>query len=183
MIKSCINILVVFVIALQIYNCNKYKDEVSPKNVVSLSIEDNLFIKIDSFINSKNCKKEKVIEIRYQKYKDKEYIQISTEKTFITDSLFILKNYNNYLLAFYNEEFFNKFLNKNDQERDSIVNVNIEWNLASSNKFYTGYPCFDMYEKRDNDLIKVKTDTYEYNNLFLEPPMFDAPELHPSSKP
>lgn len=161
---------------LLIISCNKSKDRITPL----LKEEDNLMFflgeQIKNFIDSSECEKEKVVEVRYQKYKNKEYIQISAQEVFITDSLYILKEYKNYLIAFYNEDFFSEFIQKDTVKNNSIINKNPQWDFNKNGSNKTGYPCFDMYEKKGSELIKVKSDTYEYNNLFTNPPMHPMPE-------
>src|SRR5690625_1694131 len=98
---------------LLIISCNKSKDRITPL----LKEEDNLMFflgeQIKNFIDSSECEKEKVVEVRYQKYKNKEYIQISAQEVFITDSLYILKEYKKYLIDIYNEDIINKLIKNN----------------------------------------------------------------------
>lgn len=145
----------------------------------ALSFEELIHAKINDYIYSSGCERKKVVEIRYQKYKNKEYVQISAQEVFINDSLYVLKDYKNYLIAFYNEEFFSGFIQKDIVKNDSLISQNSQWDFNKVGSTEIGYPCFDMYEKVGTTLIKVKPDTYEYNNLFADPPMFPAPEPPP----
>lgn len=170
-----------FILAIVIiFSCKEEKKEIKhPIEDEILSFEELIYTKINDFIYSSGCERKKVVEIRYQKYKNKEYVQISAQEVFINDSLYVLKDYKNYLIAFYNKGFFRRFIQKDIVKHDSLISQNSQWDFNRVGSTETGYPCFDMYEKIGITLIKVKPDTYEYNNLFADPPMFPAPEPPP----
>ncbi len=163
--------IVVLLIVFFLNSCEKEKrnEDTNPP-----TLQQEIYSKINSFIDSSNCTNYKVISVRYQKSNKKEFIQISAEDAFITDSLFILKEYKKHVIAFYNREFFKKNIIDNDINANTIKrNVNLD--LYKNNSTDTGIPCFDMYELSSNGLIQVPKNSYYFNNLFTNPPMSEAP--------
>ncbi|SHG92860.1 hypothetical protein [Chryseobacterium vrystaatense] len=140
--------------------------------------EKKLYSKIDMFIDSSNCTKNKVITVRYQKLKKKDFIQVSNRKFFIPDSLYVLKEYKGHLIAIYNKEFFDNTISVG--ETDRLMIKNNRWNIYKRNQMETGIPCFDMFEVVNGELIKLSVESYYYNNLFENPPMLPPPP--PSKK-
>lgn len=152
-------------------SCEKEKRKIDTN---SSALKQEVYSKINSFIDSSNCTNYKVISVRYQKSNKKEFIQISAENAFITDSLFILKEYKKYVIAFYNREYFKKHIIDNDINANTIKrNVNLD--LYENNFTDTGIPCFDMYELSSKGLIQVPKNSYYFNNLFANPPMSEIP--------
>lgn len=172
MVANNLNKIGLVLIVLLCTSCKKEnKFLLAPKKVQTL--EQEIYDKADSFIDSANCRKDKVIAIRYQKYNKKEFIQISAQDVFITDSLLMLKKQKNHIVAFYNKEFFGKILKYNNNESKTIIEKNSQWDLYKSNYTGTGIPCFNMYELINGKLIQVPTNSYYYNNLFANPPMLE----------
>lgn len=174
MVVNNIKKIGIALIILFLHSCMKDK-ELSKITTSAQTLEEKIYEKVNSFIDSSNCKGERVVAIRYQKYKGKEFIQVSSQNVFITDSLFILKEYKSHILAFYNREFFMKKLRNKGVESENTIKKNHEWNLDKTNFTKTGIPCFNMYELVGKKFIDVPKNSYYYNNLFADPPMLKSP--------
>lgn len=135
--------------------------------------EKKLYSKIDIFIDSSNCRKNKVITVRYQKLKKRNFIQLSSNKFFIPDSLYVLKEYKGHLIAIYNKEFFDNTIDA--EKTDSLMIKKNHWNVYNRRQMETGIPCFDMFEVVNGELIKLSIKSHYYNNLFDNPPMLPPP--------
>jgi len=175
--------IVFFLSLLFLCFCNKKHNahsafSINKKN--TLTVENQLYNKINLFVDSSGCRKDKVIAVRYQKLDHKEFVQISAQNVFITDSLYALKEHNGYLLAVYNEEFFNNIIISNEFERKKMIKKNDIFDFNKNNQTETGIPCFDLYEINNKRLIAVPKNTYYYNTLFADPPIL--PSLPPPSK-
>lgn len=135
--------------------------------------EKKLYSTIDTFIDSSNCRKNKVIAVRHQTFKKRDFIQVSSNKFFIPDSLYTLEEYKGHLIAIYNKEFFDSTINA--RKNDSLMIKNNPWNVYRRSQMETGIPCFEMFEVVNGELIKVSIESYYYNNLFENPPMLPPP--------
>lgn len=165
--------IILIVILVICYNCHK-KEAVVP--ISKHSLKDKLYSKIDNFIDSSHCEKNKIIEIRYQKYDGKDFVQISMAGIFMPDSLYVLTPYrSDYLLAFYNKEYFKKIIEKDSLKNNEIIANNRQFNLDEISYTETGIPCHDMYVLTNEKFEKVSQDSYYYNNLFGSPPMLPPP--------
>ncbi|GAA5085431.1 hypothetical protein GCM10023210_06250 [Chryseobacterium ginsengisoli] len=170
--------IVFFLSLLFLCFCNKKHNappafSIDRKN--TLTVENQLYNKINLFVDSSNCRKDKVIAVRYQKLDNKEFVQISAQNVFITDSLYALKEYNGHLLAVYNKEFFDYVIISNELERKKMIKKNDIFDFNKNNQTETSIPCFDLYEINNKRLIPVPKNTYYYNNLFADPPMLPPP--------
>lgn len=172
MVVNNLNKISFVLIILLLFSCKKEK-EILPAFKKAQTLEQEIYDKADLFIDSANCRKDKVIAIRYQKYDKKEFIQISAQNVFITDSLLMLKEQKNHIVAFYNKEFFGKVLKYNSNESKRIIEKNSQWDLYKSNYTGTGIPCFNMYELINGKLVQVPINSYYHNNLFANPPMLE----------
>lgn len=172
MVNSIKNIWFILIL-LSFSSCEKVQNMTVKESKNNYTFRENLYNKINLFIDSSSCRKDKIVEVRYQKFDNKEFIQISTQKIFITDSLCALEEYKNHLLAFYNNDVFDTVIKRRD--REAMINKYKQWNLYEIDFTETGFPCFDMYEIIDYDLINVARDSYYYNNLFSAPPMLTPP--------
>ncbi|WP_407402528.1 hypothetical protein [Chryseobacterium sp.] len=173
MVAKSLNKIGFILIILFLSSCKKEKEILSsPKKFQTL--EEKIYDKADSFIDSANCKKDRVVAIRYQKYNEKEFIQISAQDIFITDSLFMLKERKNHIIVLYNREFFEKILKYSDDENKRVIKKNSQLDLYKNNYTSTGIPCFYMYELIKGKLVQIPTNSYYYNNLFADPPMQKA---------
>ncbi|MDR6514250.1 hypothetical protein [Chryseobacterium camelliae] len=168
--------VIVMVILFFLTSCkkNEFKSHRLLKEDKTVNpLEKKLYSKINMFIDSSNCRKNKVISIRYQRFKKKDFIQVSSDGFFIPDSLYVLKEYKNYLVAIYNKDFFDNIIEP--VKMDSLMIKNNQWNIYKRNQMETGIPCFDMYELVNGKLVKVSINSYYYNNLFADPPMLPPP--------
>jgi hypothetical protein len=165
--------LILIVMLVICYNCHK-KESIGLSS--ERSLKDKLYNKIDKFIDSSNCEKNRIIEIRHQKYKGKDFLQISTAKIFMPDSLYVLTPYkSDYLLAFYNKEYFKKFIRQDSLKNKETMESNKQFNFNKINYTETGIPCHDMYILTNKKIEKVSQNSYYYNNLFASPPLLPPP--------
>lgn len=168
--------IISIVILFFIISCKKNEPQNLPFQNMDRNIkpfEKKLYSTIDMFIDSSNCRINKVITVRHQKFKKRDFIQVSSNKFFIPDSLYVLEEYKGHLIAIYNENFFNNTIGAG--KIDSLTLKNNHWNIYKRSQMETGIPCFDMFEVVNGELIKLSTDSYYYNNLFENPPMLPPP--------
>ncbi|CAD7807283.1 hypothetical protein CHRY9390_01635 [Chryseobacterium aquaeductus] len=164
-------------IIIFLYSCSKEK-MIHKESENNQTLNEKIYNKINFFIDSSSCSKNKVVAVRYQRYNGKKFIQISSQNVFITDSLFILKDYKSHIIAFYNKEFFGKTIDLNINDSKNTIKKNVQWDLYKNNYTGTGIPCFEMYELYNNKLIEVSKNSYYYNNLFVNPPMLKPVNPH-----
>ncbi|RNA62055.1 hypothetical protein D1631_08960 [Chryseobacterium nematophagum] len=175
-LKKIVLILIIFLLS----SCKKEK-VILDGSKMTQTLEQKIYDKADLFIDSANCRNNKVIAIRYQQYNKKEFIQISAQDVFITDSLFMLRENKGHVIAIYNKEFFEKVLKYNNENNKKIVEEKSYLDLYKANHTATRIPCFYMYELINGKLVQIPKNSYYYNNLFSNPPMFEiTPPLTPA---
>ncbi|SDJ39795.1 hypothetical protein [Chryseobacterium jejuense] len=95
-------LLLFIIVNLSLMSCNKNK-KVDPDQ--HNAFEKELISSIDYVLDSTYCRggKDRMLQIRYQKYENKDFIQIASVYDYNTDSLFYCTEYKNNFIVFYNK--------------------------------------------------------------------------------
>lgn len=141
---------------------------------VKKTFEENLLSKIDSFYCDTG--NNRLFLIRHQKFNKKDFVQIKINYDYNLDSLAYCIERNGKLVVFYNNDFFLKKIKINNRIKDSLLQ---EYNLYS-NKYSEGVLynniCQEVYEVKNDRLIKVNnklefsSKLFNYNSSFIPPP-------------
>lgn len=173
--KFCLIVLV----NLFLFSCNKNK-EVSSNQ--SNPFQKELIHSIDYVLDSTYCRggKDRMLQIRYQKYDNKDFIQVASVYDYSTDSLFHCTEYKNNLVVFYNKEYFENKINHNSIERDTLLKKYENFNNKYSDGVISEKRCFEIFEISNETFKRTHHNSFYYNNLFSDPPV-SAPPPPPKS--
>lgn len=132
------------------------------------SFEDNLFEKINYYIDSTNCHGgfERMFQIRHQKYEGKDFIQINSVYDYYPDSLYYCITYKNNFIAIYNKNYFEKKITYNQQKKDSLLKVYKNYDLKYSEGMISEKRCFEIFEINNKTFTLIPHNSFYYNNLF-----------------
>lgn len=165
------------IFSIFIFSCDKPKEIKSASNHLN-TFEKGLFHSIDYVLDSTYCKggMDRMLQIRHQKYKGDDYIQVASVYDYTTDSLFFDIEYKNNFVVFYNEEYFKNKITYNKIKKDSLLKKYRNFNANLSDGLISEKRCFEIFFVKNNNFKKINHNTYQYNNLFASPPI---PELPP----
>lgn len=166
-----------------LYSCNK--NEIR-KNTRNNSFEENLTNKIDYVLDSTKCNGglDRMLQIRHEKYKGRDYVQIAPVYNYHSDSMYYCIEYRGNFVAIYNKDFFDKKVKYNESNKENLLNKYNAYDAKNSNTMISDKRCFEMFEVSNRILKRVSHDSYYYNNLFSNPPMSEPPlpPLHNKAK-
>jgi len=168
--------LLIIIVTLFLISCNKNKKISSNQ---SDPFQKELMRSIDFVLDSTYCKggKDRMLQVRYQKYNNKDFIQIASVYDYSTDSLFYCTEYKNNLVVFYNKEYFENKINPNNIEKDTLLKKYENFNSKYSGGIISEKRCFEIFQIQGNNFLKTSHDSFYYNNLFADPPMLEPASL------
>ncbi|WFB65507.1 hypothetical protein [Chryseobacterium sp. WX] len=160
------------VVNIFLISCNKNKEVISNQ---SNPFQKELIHSINYVLDSIYCRggKDRMLQVRYQKYDNKDFIQVASVYDYSTDSLFHCTEYKNNLVVFYNKEYFEKKINQNSIERDTVLKKYENFNSKYSGGVISEKRCFEIFQIQGNQFLKTSHDSFYYNNLFANPPMLE----------
>ncbi|MGE8536653.1 MAG: hypothetical protein ACN6OJ_18850 [Chryseobacterium sp.] len=164
--------ILIIIINLFLISCSKNK-EVSVKRFNAF--EKELMNSIDYVLDSTQCRggKDRMLQVRHQKYENKDFIQISSVYDYNTDSLFYCTEHKNNLIVFYNKEYFENKINHYNIERDTLLKKYKNFNDKYSGGIISEKRCFEIFQIQGNNFLQTSHDSFYYNNLFANPPMLE----------
>ena len=160
------------VVNIFLISCNKNKEVSSDQ---SNPFQKELIHSIDYVLDSTYCRggKDRMLQVRYQKYDNKDFIQVASVYDYSTDSLFHCTEYKNNLVVFYNKEYFENKINHNSIEKDTLLKKYENFNNKYSGGVISEKRCFEIFQIQGNNFLKISYDSFYYNNLFADPPMLE----------
>ncbi|PIE50686.1 MAG: hypothetical protein CSA38_01585 [Flavobacteriales bacterium] len=139
------------------------------KTIEYSKFEKELYSKIDSF----QCKKnERLTLIRHQKLNGKDFIQVKINYDYDIDSLAYCVEYNNRLIIFYNDDYFNQKIKfDSDKKKVLLQKYKLFDHKQNENILYHNH-CEETYEVKDDFLFKIKKnyDLFNYDTSYTSPP-------------
>ena len=172
-------LVLITIVSLFIFSCDKQKKVESESNLSSF--EKELMQSVSYVLDSTYCKggMDRMLQIRHQKYKGDDYIQIASVYDYTTDSLFYSTEYKNNLVVFYNEPYFKSKIAYNKTKKDYFLKKYKNYNADYSNGIISEKRCFEIFLVKNNHFKILNHSSYQYNNLFDNPPMA-LPSIPPS---
>ncbi|MEC3876032.1 hypothetical protein [Chryseobacterium salviniae] len=173
--------LLIIIVNLFLISCSKNKEQTPPNRLNDF--EKELIHSIDYVLDSAYCRggKDRMLQVRYQKYDNKDFIQVASVYDYSTDSLFHCTEYKNNLVVFYNKEYFENKIKHNSIERDTLLKKYKNFNNKYSGGVISEKRCFEIFQIQGNNFFKTSHDSFYYNNLFANPPMLE-PAPPPTKK-